>query len=161
MIIIYHDVGGCHSSAVAASIHANKLESNHCPSKEDLNKLETFDKLRKDQVGHLIYIGKDETGNKIFTLCRRHKQKLVIPAITDIYNETSEYKDDLYLIDTSPCVNNMMRIGGFLSRGLNFVSMGRPIVTFGTQKAYDDICSIVKDAKNKIQNIHKKNDLIQ
>ncbi|MBY7023507.1 DUF3189 family protein, partial [Clostridium botulinum] len=57
IMVIYHDVGGAHSSCVAANIHVKNLPSNTVPSKEDLLKLPTFDKLTKKDVGHLKFIG--------------------------------------------------------------------------------------------------------
>ncbi len=46
-MVIYHDVGGSHSSCVAANIHVKNLPSNTTPTKEDLLKLPTFDKITK------------------------------------------------------------------------------------------------------------------
>ena len=48
--------------------------------------LPTFDKIHKNQLGHLIYIGEDEFGSKVYTLGRKYKPNIVIPAIIDIYN---------------------------------------------------------------------------
>ncbi|MBP2032000.1 hypothetical protein J2Z42_000665 [Clostridium algifaecis] len=68
MIVIYHDVGGAHSTAVAANIHINKLPINKIPSKSELLNLPTFDKIEKNQIGRLIYIGKDEFNARVYTL---------------------------------------------------------------------------------------------
>ncbi|GFP76626.1 DUF3189 family protein [Clostridium fungisolvens] len=147
MIVIYHDVGGCHSSAVAANIHINKLPMDILPLKEELLSIDTFDNITKNDLGKLIYIGRDEFDSKVYTLCRRHWGKLVIPAISDLYKELNGDMEGLFLANTSPSVNNIMRIGGFSSRVLGLVSFGRPIVTNGTLKAYYDIVDIVKKTK--------------
>lgn len=147
MIVIYHDVGVCHSSATAANIHINKLPMNRTPSMEEIIALPTFDKIEKSDKGKLIYIGEDEFGAQVYTLARRRKANLVIPAISDLYRITTGSLKGFFLANTSPAVNNTMRIGGVSSRVFGLVSFGRPIVAKGTVKAYSDIVEIVRKTK--------------
>lgn len=151
MMVVYHDVGGAHSTAVAANIHINKLPMDRVPSSEELLELPTFDKIEKNQIGHLIYIGKDEYDTKVYTLARKYKPNIVIPAIMDMYSILYGSTDGLYIVDTKPAVNLLMDIGGYSSRKLHLVSFGRPIVTKGTQQAYMDIVNIVKGVKNNLK----------
>ncbi|WP_010235830.1 DUF3189 family protein [Clostridium arbusti] len=152
MIIIYHDVGGTHSTAIAANLHINRLPMDRLPSKEELLNLPTFDKIEKSDLGHLMYIGQDEFEAKVYTLGRKYKPNLVIPAIEDMYSVLKGNREELYVIDTHPTVNLLMKIGGFTSRGLKWVSFGRPIVTYGSIKAYKDIVNIVKGVKDNLKN---------
>lgn len=151
MMIVYHDVGGAHSTAVAANVHINKLPVNRIPSKQEILNLPTFDKIEKDQVGHLMYIGTDELNAQIYTLSRQRKPDLVIRAITDMYCILHGNTNGLIIVDTKLAVNLLMNIGGFTSRKLQWVSFGRPIVTKGTQQAYMDIVNIVKNVKNNME----------
>lgn len=151
MIVIYHDVGGAHSTAVAANIHINKLPMNRIPSKQEILNLPTFDKIEKEQVGHLVYIGKDEFNAQIYTLSRQRKPNLVISAVTDMYNILHGNTNELIIVDTKPAVNLLMNIGGFTSRRLHWVSFGRPIVTKGTQQAYMDLVDMVKNVKKDLR----------
>lgn len=155
-IVVYHDVGGAHSTAVAANIHINRLPADRVPNREELLKLPTFDKIKKEQMGHLIYIGEDEFNEKVYTLARKYNPELVIPAITDMFSIFKGNSNDLIIVDTKPTVNFLMALGGFSSRRLHMISFGRPIVTKGTQQAYMDIVNLVKDTKKKEQNIIKK-----
>ncbi|MDF2881442.1 MAG: hypothetical protein K0R54_1999 [Clostridiaceae bacterium] len=148
MIVIYHDVGGAHSTAVAANIHINKLPMDRIPNKQELISLPTFDKIEKEQMGHLIFIGEDENKAKIYTLARQYKPNMVISAVTDMYSILHGSTDELFIVDTKPSVNLLMNIGGYTSRKLHWVNFGRPIVTKGTQQAYMDIVNIVKGVKN-------------
>ncbi|NMM62468.1 DUF3189 family protein [Clostridium sp. P21] len=152
MIVIYHDVGGAHSTAVAANIHINKLPTNRIPSESELLNLPTFDKIEKEQIGRLIYIGEDEFNAKVYTLARKYNPEIVIPAIKDMYSILHESSNGIFIADTKPAVNLLMNIGGYASRKLHFVSLGRPIVTKGAQQAYMDIVNIVKGVKNNIRN---------
>lgn len=150
MIVVYHDIGGAHSTAVAANIHINKLPADHVPDKAEVLNLPTFDKIEKKDVGHLIFIGEDEFGAKVYTISRKRKPNLVVPAISDMYNIINGSSEGIYIIDTSPTVNIWMGIGGFSSRTLGLVSFGRPIVTDGTLKAYMDIAKLVEGVKKRI-----------
>ena len=151
MIIIYHDVGGTHSTAVAANIHINNLPIDKVPDKNEILSLPTFDKIRKSQLGHLLYIGEDEFGFKVYTLGRKYKPNLVIPAMVDSFNIAGIKPEELYIVDTHPTVNIWMKIGVFSSRGLNLVTFGRPIVTYGTLKTYENIATIVRGVKETIR----------
>ncbi|MCT4594966.1 MAG: DUF3189 family protein [Anaeromicrobium sp.] len=150
MIVIYNDFGGTHSSATAAHIHVNKLPIDRIPNREELLSLPTFDKVNKSQHGNLIYIGEDELGCKVYTVACEFKPKLVIKAVEDMYKITHGSLDGLYTINTKHTVNIWMKIGGFFSRYLGLVSFGRPIVTHGTLKAYDNISSLVSNVKKQI-----------
>lgn len=152
MMVIYHDVGGAHSSAAAANIHINKLPMDRVPDKNELINLPTFDKITKKDVGHLLYIGDDEFGSKVYTISVQYKPNLVIPALRDMYTELLGYSKDLYLVSTQPAVNIWMKIGGFSSRRLHLVNFGRPIVTYGTLKTYSNLINLVKEVKFDIKN---------
>jgi len=152
MIVIYHDVGGAHSTAVAANLHINKLPMDRVPNKEELLDLPTFDKIEKDQIGRLIYIGEDEHKIKVYTLARMYNPNLVVSVINDMYSSLLGNDKGLFIVDTKPTVNLLMNIGGYTSRKLHWVSFGRPIVTKGTQQAYMDIVNVVKNVKNNIKN---------
>lgn len=156
MIVIYHDVGGAHSTAVAANIHVNKLPNKKIPDKEQILKLPTYDKISKEQIGHLLYIGEDEFGAKIYTLGRKYSKKHMVAVVTDMFNILKKGNEKLYIVDTHPTVNLWMKIGGFSSRALGLVSFGRPIVTFGTLKAYMNIAEIVENTKQQIKKDLKK-----
>ncbi|MTI66042.1 MAG: DUF3189 family protein [Firmicutes bacterium] len=151
MHIIYHCVGGTHSSAIAAAVHLGKLPMNERPKIKDLYSIPYFDTLTKKDRGRIIYRGLDIKGNKIFTLSRQFVPEIVIPAIEDTWLLAGGNKNDYILIDTMPAVNLLMKIGGFSSRRLNLVSFGRPIVAKGTLKTYPNIVNIVKNTLNTLE----------
>lgn len=153
MMVIYHDFGGTHSSCVAANIHINILQCDVVPDKVKLHCLPTFDKIQSTDMGCLKYIGEDEFGAKVYTLYRRRAAKFVIPAIRDMYNLLMGTKNNegLYLVDTAPAVNSLMAIGGFTSRRLGIICIGRPIVTYGTIRNYKTIANIVERVKKQMR----------
>lgn len=150
LYIVYHDAGGTHSTAIAAAIHLNKLPMDVIPSKSEIQSVPLFDRLEKKNIGRLIYHGQDEYGHAVYTISRRYYPQLVTNAIQTVFDMIDKDKKDILCVDTSPSVNNWMRIGGASSRSLGLVSFGRPIVTYGTWKAYPAIVEIVKKTKLKI-----------
>lgn len=147
MIVIYHDVGGAHSSCVCANIHINKLPTDIIPDINQILSLPTFDKISKNEYGRLIYIGKDEFGAEVYTLCRMKNQKFVIPAISDMYKIHNGNMDGFFLANTSPTVNNLMRLGGISSRGFGLISFGRPIAAKGVLNGYPNMVNLVRQTK--------------
>ena len=150
MMVIYHDVGGAHSTVVAAHIHVSDLPMDSVPTKEEILNLKTFDKIEQKDQGHLIHIGKDEFGLDVYTISRQFSPNLVINALQDMYRIYNGDLKGLYIFGTMPSVNGWMKLGGFTSRRWGWVKFGRPIVAYGTLKAYPDIVQIVKYAKGKI-----------
>jgi hypothetical protein len=146
--VVYHDFGGAHTSCVCANIHVNKLPIDKVPSKEEIMNLPTFDKITKTDYGRLLYIGTDEFGAKVYTLCRKHSKKYVIPAISDMYEIFNGNMEGFFQVNTSPTVNNLMRIGGFSSRFLGIISFGRPTAAKGIQKDYAKLAELVKTTKD-------------
>ena len=51
------------------------------------------------------------------------------------------------IVNTLRAVNWQMRIGGFLSRRLGLVSLGRPLVARGARRAYPQLTKIVRATK--------------
>jgi hypothetical protein len=151
MIVVYHDVGGAHSSCVCANLHIGKLPMDTIPDPEQILNLPTFDKISKAEYGRLIYIGTDEFGAEVYTLCRMRSKRFVIPAISDMYKIQKGDMKGFFLADTSPTVTNVMRIGGISSRLLGLVSIGRPIVAKGTLQGYPQMVNLVKKTKEYIR----------
>nr|WP_132243444.1 DUF3189 family protein [Marinisporobacter balticus] len=150
MYIFYHDVSGTHSVVIAAAIHLNYLPIDRVPKKSEILDIPLFDRLEKKDIGRLIYHGNDLYKNSVYTLGRQSASHLVVNAIKTVFDMADRDKKEVLFVDTSKAVNNLMRIGGGSSRLLGLISFGRPIVTYGTIKAYPKICDIVKKTQLKI-----------
>ncbi|MCG8540658.1 MAG: DUF3189 family protein [Clostridia bacterium] len=150
MHIIYHDIGGSHSSVVASYIHLNKLPTDRIPSPKEIIDVPMFDRLERDQIGRLIFHGVDEYGNKVYTLSRLNYEHPMLNAIKSIPEMVGLDEKEVVFVNTTPSVNFLMQLGGGSSRKLKMVTFGRPIVAYGTTKAYGDIVDIVNKTKLKI-----------
>ncbi len=151
MKIVYHDYGGSHSTATAVAIHLGLISATTVPSAQELlRKVPLFDRLTAEDHGRLYHMGEDTDGNSIYILPRRSQKLLVLNAVKSTISLLGDNPDDWLFIDTIPTVNIWMRIGGYLSRRQGMVALGRPLVTYGTQKAFPHISTLVRQTKKTI-----------
>ncbi len=129
---------------MAANIHAGKLNSAKLPSDAELMALPLFDKTKAEDLGRMQYIGKDENNNEIYLLGTKNSAFApTINGLATLLGITTSYK----FVGTMPYVNYLLRLGGFLSRGLSLPSWGRPLVLRGAKMAYPALVSLVDRVK--------------
>ncbi len=150
MHIIYHCVGGTHSSAVASAIHLGMLPDNRIPTDKELLSVPYFDTLTRKEYGRILHRGTDEYGNNIYTLSRQFYPQIVIPALQDLCVILTGDTGQVKLVNASRTVNLLMKIGGCMSRRLNIVCIGRPLVIEGVKRAYMEIVDMVNNVKYSI-----------
>ena len=159
MYIIYYDVGGAHSVQTAAGIHLNILPKEGIAKPEELFKMKKFDNITKADYGRIIYAGTDEWGNNVYTLCCQYASPVVVPAIRDMHRIAGGNPHELLMVSTFWTINTLMKIGGFTSRRLKWVSLGRPIVVKGTLQAYPQIALLVREVKEMLPKLMEDNSL--
>lgn len=150
MKVIYHCYGGAHSSVIAAAIHLEQLNTGEKPTPDDILKCAYFDEVPPEKQGVIHYLGKDEGGHDIFNVGLGSAGTIAekaFPDLLEIYGQTSE---DLYMVNTLGCVNFPMRLGGFISRRLKLVNLGRPLVLKGSIMAYPSLVNLVQKVKEDI-----------
>ncbi len=150
LYVVYHDFGGTHSTVIAAAIHLNWLPLDVVPSVDDILKIPLFDRLEKKDQGRLIYHGRDEYDNDVYTICRRNVPDLVSHALESVFEMAARDPREVLCVDTAPATNAWMQVGGAGSRRLGFVTLGRPMVAYGILRAYPKIVAIVHRTKCKV-----------
>lgn len=150
MKIVYSCYGGAHSSRVAAAIHLGRLPGDRPPSPRELLAVPRFDDVGSDELGLADHIGQDAQGHDVYVMGRGPARQVAVRALQSGFDLGGGARDQLLIVDTLAAVNLWMRIGGFLSRRLGLVSLGRPLVVRGTIKAYADLVRLVDEAKRKI-----------
>ena len=150
MKIIYHCYGGAHSSVIAAAIHLKELKADEKPTPEDILNCAYFDEVPPKKQGIIHYLGKDENGHDVFNMGLGGAGAIVEKAFPEILNIYGQSADDLYMVDTLGCVNFPMRLGGFISRRLKMVNLGRPLVLKGSIMAYPSLVKLVAKVKEDV-----------
>ncbi len=153
MKIFYCCYGSAHSSVVAASIHLGLLPSNRVPTFREFIVLPHYDKTESFEIGTPFYMGKDEYNSEIFILGMGSERKLVKRAILSFLTHAGINTQDVMIIDTLKNVNLITKIGGFASRRLGLVTIGRPLTILGIQQRYRDFVKLVMQVKTKEQNM--------
>lgn len=148
--IIYHCYGGAHSSITCAAIHLGKLKTDKTPTDKELLSLSLFDRQSDGGHGQLHFFGVDEWDNQVYTVgCRN-----VGPVMEKMLRGAADIlglPDELKFVDTLHCVTITMRVGGFLSRRLGWITVGRPLVVKGTQEAYQKLVQLVSRVKEEVK----------
>ena len=150
MIFIYNDYGGTHTTSLAAALHLKIIKPSSFPlSKEEILAVPYFNKLTKQDFGKLIFHGKDQEGNPVYTIGRK-SQNLVVPSLESLglmLFKHFKIEEKLILSNTSPTVPKIMSVGGFFSRGLKIDSIGVPLLIIGAKQCIKDIYELVENTK--------------
>lgn len=151
MKVFYYCYGSAHSSVVAAAIHLGYLPINRIPVATEFNKLPHYDKTKSSEIGTPIFMGRDNEGNEIFIIGMGRERGLVKKTIISFLNYNEKDIEDILMVNTLKNVNIKTKIGGFLSRGLGFVSLGRPLTIKGIQEKYQNFVDMVAEVKDKLK----------
>jgi hypothetical protein len=142
--IVYHCYGGAHASTTAAAIHLGIIPKDRLPHFSDFQRIPYFDRTTSIQHGKLIKVGDDADGNEVFVLGRRNSPRLVIHLITEFLRLNGEDPKDYLFVSCVQLFNPFMVTGGFSSRAMGWVKIGRPMVTFGTIISFPFLVTIVR-----------------
>jgi hypothetical protein len=111
--------------------------------------LSLFDRQTKEGHGQLHFFGFDEWGNQIYSVGCRNVGSSMEKLLQNVAG-VLQLNDDLVFVDTLHCVNLKMRIGGYISRRLGFIRLGRPLVLQGTREAFTELQSLVSRIRKEV-----------
>lgn len=152
--IVYTCFGGTHSSPVAAAIHLGTLPRDRVPTPQQILETPLFDAVGPEQRGRLTLAGVDRDGHRVYVVGRgTESAEAVRNLIASSCMLLAGQAKPLLVFDTLPCVNVLMRIGGWLSREAGRVRIGRPIVVYGTLLAYPRLVRLVREVEEHVQRL--------
>ncbi|MDZ5610279.1 DUF3189 family protein [Bacillus pseudomycoides] len=149
MIYIYTDFGGTHTTSLAAAYHLNKLPTNRRLTKEEILNVDYFNKLKTSDMGKIIFHGRDEEGNPVYTV-GHGTCKIVVPAMKnlgEILQQQYQNNEKIIFSNTSPTVPLPMTLGGLFSRRLHIDFIGVPLLVWGAKLCCDNIQRLVSYTK--------------
>ena len=151
MKVIYSCFGGAHSSVVTAAIHMGYLPMNRLPSKKEILTIPFYDKAENNEIGIPRCMGVDANHRIICFMGLGHARHYYTTMLYEFYNEISVTKNkDVIIIDVTSLLNGSTRLGGFLSRKLKIVGIGRPLTVFGIQRKYKYFTELVQNVKETV-----------
>lgn len=153
MKIIYHCYGSAHSSVMCASIHLGLLPSDRKPSADELMQIPLFDRTTPAQIGTVFFIGHDCHDNEIYVLGMANAKSIVKNTVYSLLQICGIDRQDIRLVNSLKHVNLITKIGGFLSRRLNLISIGRPLVIYGVRHNYFEYVNLVKSVKADLSSL--------
>lgn len=151
MKIFYSCFGGTHSSVVAAWIHTGRLPKERIPRYSEIVSLPYYDRITQDQVGVPCYIGTDELGHEVYVIGLGKQKKIVLNAFQDVLEIFNIPPSEVMVVNSSKYLNFFTRIGGFISRCLGLVTLGRPLTVWGIWLRYRGFVKMVEEVKKAVR----------
>ncbi|MDI7248416.1 MAG: DUF3189 family protein [Bacillota bacterium] len=150
MKVIYHCYGSSHSSVVAAAIHLRWLPSDRIPESREILGLPHYDRTDPDQIGTCFLMGTDEAGREVYIIGMGAAKGVVRRAIESIFQICGVSRDEYMLVDTLPNVGLVTKIGGFLSRAVGLIGVGRPLTVWGVRRSYPKFVQLVQGVRRRL-----------
>ena len=93
-------------------------------------------------------MGIDGYGNQMYVLGKGLGDRFsrVLEGVAELMGVERE----LLVVNTMIYVNWLMMLGGYVSRRVGLPILGRPVVCYGTRKAFLDLVGLVKTVKLKV-----------
>ncbi len=149
-LVIYHCFGGAHSSVTSAAIYLDLLPRDRVPETVEILRTPHYDGDETIVHGHFRFMGRDEEDRAVFVLGKR----MLGPGVSRLlimFAGIYGCAGDIFARDTTAPINLLMICGGYLSRALKFVALGRPLVVLGTKHAYFRFVRIAEQCANRLK----------
>lgn len=149
--VIYFCWGGAHSSVTAAAIHLGHLPSEGRATRQAILAAPRFDQSTTADCGRLILMGVDGDGNEVYTIGLGSQHRRFKYMLQSALHLVGASKSEYRLVNCLPCVNLATRIGGFFSRSLGVIWLGRPLVAWGVMRSYNNYTQLVHKIRHSRQ----------
>jgi hypothetical protein len=147
MRIVYCCFAGTHSSVIAATVHLGRLPERRIPTMREIIAIKEFDRRDRDDWGTPRLLGADEPGNEIYILGLGPDQDICLQAVYHLLVESAPDPGQWKFFKTLRQINWLTRVGGFCSRRLHLVKIGRFLAARGIQSDYFDLVKLVRQVK--------------
>lgn len=90
-----------------------------------------FDCLPAADLGRVFRYGRDAANNNIYIASLGPDRKATSSALRLFFVAAGLNEEHLLIVDALQCVTAPIRVGGFLSRRLGLICLGRPLCAYG------------------------------
>ena len=153
MKVFYCCYGSAHTSVVAASIHLGLLPKDKIPVSKEFTILPHYDETESFEIGTPFFMGKDEFEADVYIIGMINQRDLIKNTIRSYLRHCGINDKDILMVDTLKGIGIMTKIGGFASRRLGLIKIGRPLTIWGIQQRYIGFVNLVNNVKAKQRNI--------
>ncbi|MEW6227787.1 MAG: DUF3189 family protein [Bacillota bacterium] len=147
MKVIYYCYGSSHSSVVAAAIHLGWLPCDRVPEPREIMGVPHYDRTDPQDIGTCFFMGTDEAGREVYIIGMGAAKRVVKQAIESIFRICGIPSTEYMLVDTLPQVGLITKVGGFLSRAVGLIGVGRPLTIWGVRRSYGKFVQLVRNIK--------------
>lgn len=141
--IVYLCREGSQAAAVAAGLHLGILPMDGSPRPRDLLAAPYFGALGVSDRGFLHFCGMDEAGREIYVAGFGRAFPLVARAIEAAAGIIGLAPEEFHLVDCTPALGPIARLGGRLWGSLCAPRRGRLFLAWTVGKAYTRLAGLV------------------
>ncbi|SHJ91553.1 Protein of unknown function [Anaerobranca californiensis DSM 14826] len=146
MKIFYYCYGGAHSSVIAAALHLEKI--SYPLNYQEILDFPYFDGNNPKGKGLPIFLGKDIKGNEIYFVGYGKNKEMIVKLLKS-FLKIHGIKDEEYLfVNALERIDWRVKLGGFLSKALNFKKIGSRFTALGIVLSGPQIKKTVEKVKN-------------
>lgn len=147
---VYHCFGATHSSLVAASLHAGKLPAQGRLSPQDICRVPGFDARTPADIGRAVYVGEGGGGQPVFAIGLGPARRALAMALAGTLRYSPPGGPQVVLADALSCVSPLVKLGGYLSRRLHLVTVGRYLAARGISHSTGGLRRTVEGVRDQM-----------
>lgn len=134
--VFYHCFGSAHTSVTAANIHLGRLPTGRRPSVAEVMAAPGFDRARHSDIGTVIFMGTDCDGKDIYVVGLGHYERTIRTCLDGVMQALQLPPGMAIFVNAIHGSGVFVRAGGYLSRRLGLVRLGRPLAAYGIIQNY-------------------------
>jgi len=118
-------------------------------NKEEIMTIPEFDRAQADDWGEPYFMGRDEVANEVYILGMNSQAPVCVKAILSLAGQLGQ-ANQIILVNTLPAIGLTTRLGGFISKKLNWPRVGKPLAALGILQSLPRLRRLVRTVKREI-----------
>jgi len=141
--VIYSCYWGSYLAVVAASLHLGLINGQEFLSVEKIMNLPLFGKLKKQDLGEMIFMGSDNRGRQVYVMGTKRSGRIIERTFNGFAQIYGLEKKAVEFIDLMDYNNFYIGMGIFLIDKLGIRNIGMIILFHGIKKSFGRLRALV------------------